>query len=81
MLSLWQDACNLLPQSCLANQLKDLYTADQARVAAGQTPLYFITRYGGGANNSNQVLKDAACYRIVELSRPATEAVPLHHMG
>ena len=47
--------CNQLPQSCLGNQLKDLYNADMARVAAGQTPQYFISRYGGGGSGGNQV--------------------------
>ena len=49
-----QDACYKPPGSCLANQLKDLYTADVALVAKGSTPLHFITRYGGGNTGGKQ---------------------------
>ena len=41
--------------SCLGGQLTDLAAADKARTAAGSTPLYMISRYGGGATNTKQV--------------------------
>lgn len=41
--------------SCLGGQLTDLAAADKARAAAGTTPLYLISRYGGGGANTKQV--------------------------
>lgn len=50
-----QSPCNQLLQSCLANQLYDYYNADLARIAAGTTPLYMVSRWGGGNPNAQQV--------------------------
>ena len=50
-----QDACYQTPQSCLANQIEDLYTADTTAAAQGQTPRYLITRYGAGNSGGKQV--------------------------
>ena len=49
-----QDACYQQPQSCLTNQIKDLYTADTVAAAAGRTPHYLVTRYGAGNNGGKQ---------------------------
>ena len=49
-----QDACYRQPQSCLANQIKDLYTTDMAAAKAGKTPQYLVTRYGAGNNGGKQ---------------------------
>ncbi len=49
-----QDACYQHLQSCLANQIKDLHTADTVAAAAGKTPQYLITRYGAGNNGGKQ---------------------------
>jgi Male gamete fusion factor len=50
-----QNACKRPVGSCLGYQLTDLAAADSARTAAGTTPLYMISRYGGGASNTKQV--------------------------
>ena len=50
-----QNACQQVPQTCLANQLDDLTRQDLARAAAGTTPLYLVGRYGGGISGSTQV--------------------------
>jgi hypothetical protein len=47
--------------SCLANQLADLYAADMKRIAAGTTPVYFISRWGGGQPGFNQVSTVSSC--------------------
>ena len=47
--------CNAAVGSCLHQQLYDFYQGDVGRIAGGLTPLYFVGRYGGGTNNSNQV--------------------------
>ena len=49
-----QNACQQVPQTCLANQLDDLTRQDLARAAAGTTPLYLVGRYGGGISGSTQ---------------------------
>ena len=51
---LLQNACQQVPQTCLANQLDDLTRQDLARAAAGTTPLYLVGRYGGGISGSTQ---------------------------
>ena len=50
-----QNACSQPVGSCLANQLADLVAADTARATAGTTPLYFVSRWGGGQPGANQV--------------------------
>ena len=50
-----QNACKRPVGSCLGGQLTNLAAADKARSAAGSTPLYMISRYGGGATNAKQV--------------------------
>ena len=52
-----QSACSQPVGSCLANQLAELYAADVARVQAGTTPLYLISRWGGGQAGVNQVTR------------------------
>ena len=49
------EKCNQQIGSCLKNQIYDLGEEDNARVAGGMEPLYNITRYGGGVDNTNQV--------------------------
>ena len=46
--------CGVPAGSCLSNQVRSLYFADLARMQQGLEPLYFIGRYGGGLNNTNQ---------------------------
>ena len=43
-----EERCGRRVGSCLENQVADLLREDEARVAAGQTPQYLITRWGGG---------------------------------
>lgn len=50
-----QSPCNQPLQSCLANSLYDYFNADLARIAAGTTPLYMVSRWGGGNPNAQQV--------------------------
>lgn len=47
--------CNAAVGSCLNQQLYHLYQDDVGRISGGLTPLYFVGRYGGGTNNTNQV--------------------------
>lgn len=49
-----QNACKRAVGTCLGNQLSDMAAADTARTANGNTPLYFITRYGGGTTAPTQ---------------------------
>lgn len=49
-----QNACSQPVNSCLANQLSDLATADDKRVAAGSTPQYYVSRWGGGRAGAKQ---------------------------
>ncbi|PRW58208.1 generative cell specific-1 [Chlorella sorokiniana] len=49
------NVCRSPQGACLANQLRDLYIADQQRMNRGETPLYLIGRYGGGPQNGEQV--------------------------
>ena len=37
-------------QTCLANQLKDLYARDQLRITDGKAPLYLLSQYTYGYN-------------------------------
>ena len=55
MCGLLQSPCNQLIGSCLNNQLYDLYNADIVRIKAGTTPLYMVSRWGGGNPNAKQV--------------------------
>lgn len=38
-------------QVCLSNQLKDILTADQARIAQGKVPLYLVSQYTYGLSS------------------------------
>ncbi|KAK9858858.1 hypothetical protein WJX84_008886 [Apatococcus fuscideae] len=53
-------ACSQVVGSCLNNQIYDLAVADQVRVAAGTTPLYLVSRYGGGLPGATQAFKKVA---------------------
>ena len=50
-----QSPCDQPEGSCLSNQLYGYYTADLQRIAAGTTPLYMVSRWGGGLPNAQQV--------------------------
>ena len=53
-----EERCGRRVGSCLENQVADLLREDETRVAAGQTPQYLITRWGGG--HAQQVEYDLA---------------------
>ena len=42
-------ACGQPQGACLGNQIADLYRADSARIAAGQTPRNFLSAWGVGS--------------------------------
>ncbi|KAK9799370.1 hypothetical protein WJX73_004741 [Symbiochloris irregularis] len=48
------NACSQPVGSCLANQIADLAAADDKLIALGSTPLYYVTRWGGGNAAANQ---------------------------
>ena len=50
-----QNACSQPVNSCLSNQLKDLADGDDARIKRGDTPLYYVSRWGGGRTGAKQV--------------------------
>ena len=62
-----QNACKRAVGSCLGNQLSDMAAADTARAAKGSTPLYFITRYGGG--NTAPTQAHSASHSDIEQQR------------
>ena len=51
-----EERCGRRVGSCLGNQVDDFLREDEERVAAGQTPKYLITRWGGG--HAKQVAYD-----------------------
>ena len=54
-----QSPCSQPASSCLQNQLTDLYAADVTRSTKGVTPIYFISRWGGGKAGAQQVVTAA----------------------
>lgn len=50
-----QNACSQPVGSCLGSQIKDLAEADDARIKLGTTPLYYVSRWGGGRASARQV--------------------------
>eukprot|EP00887_Chlorella_sp_A99_P005310 scaffold1.g5310.t1 len=48
--------CQVAQGSCLRNQLYDMYWGDVDRMKRGLGPLYLIGRYGGGNDNTNQMV-------------------------
>ena len=56
-----QSACSQVVGSCLGSQIFDLAVADNTRIAAGTTPLYLVSRYGGGLPGATQVSPLMAC--------------------
>lgn len=77
-----QNACTQPVGSCLANQLKDLKTADDALIARGTTPLRYVTRWGGGNPSARQAcrlslsasLRDLHAHRTAMLSSAYTKS-------
>ncbi len=57
-----QSACSQVVGSCLSSQIFDLAVADNTRVAAGTTPLYLVSRYGGGLPGATQVSPLMNCF-------------------
>ena len=49
-----QAGCQQPEGTCLANQLADYYNADIERIGMGTTPLYFVSRWGGGQPGAQQ---------------------------
>lgn len=57
---LWmQSPCSQPVGTCLQNQLTDLYAADVTRSTKGITPIYFVSRWGGGKAGAQQVMTAA----------------------
>ena len=52
-----QNQCTQPVGSCLANQLTGLKASDDARILAGTTPVYYVSRWGGGLPEARQVSK------------------------
>ena len=50
-----QGGCQQPQGTCLAHQLADYYNADMARIGMGTTPVYFVSRWGGGQPGAQQV--------------------------
>lgn len=84
-----QNKCSQAVGSCLHGQLADLYQADKARAAAGTTPLYFVSAWGGGQPGARQVLSPSSgpsralplvspflCSRLLHESLPPLDRAP-----
>lgn len=73
------NACLLPKNSCLLNQLKDLYVADMARMNRGEAAVDFAPE--AGMHGSRGIMLHSAAFRVVGLMRCAAPCRCSMHRG